>query len=393
MTEERLIRTLLWSPLGSGEHYQGPALFTYRLYSSAPPGRVAVSLAHGYPEQQQYDLFQSQHCLGNLRKGTLATTAFIRNSRRWLDKHAQEFDILHGISGYHYSVAPAIHAERLGLPAIIFLTAHRADLADKAGIRSLLGLPKKRRKMIQSLSCIVAMTDLMHEELREYGVPESKIARIPMGVNTEVFKPVVSQSERLLLRSRLGWRDLPTIIFVGAIVPRKAPHLLVEAVGMLKQRGYECQLVLAGPENDSVYATNMKTRAKELGVTDYIAWAGFVRDISTLFRASDIFCLPSSNEGMAAAIVEGMACGLATVVTPVSGSRDIVDDEKNGRIVEASVKELSATLMDYLRSPKIREDHGRNARLLVKAKYSNSAVFAAYQELFHRIISGGDAAE
>lgn len=391
MAEPRPVKTLLWSPFGSGEHYQGPALFTYRMYSSAPPGRAAVSLVHGHPEQERYDLFQSQHCLGDLNKGALGTTAFIRNGQRWLNEHARDFDILHGVSGYHYSLAPAFHAQKLDLPAVVFLTNHRADLADKAGWRRLVGLPRRRRKMIRELSGIIAMSQAMFDELLDYNIPERMIARIPMGVNTELFRPAASE-EKAHLKSQLGWRNLSTLIFAGTIVPRKQPHLLVEALGQLKRQGYECQLVLAGPEKDPPYAERMRQRAVELGVAELIIWAGFNNNIAPLFRASELFSLPSSNEGMAAAVVEAMACGLACLVTPVSGSQDLVSDGERGRIIEPDAGHIARCWLEYLDNPETMRCHGAAATDLVEKQYSNQVVFAAYDQLFRRIIAGGDAA-
>ena len=387
------VKILLWSPRGSGEHYNGPASFTYRLYSGAPAGRVRVTLAHGFPDQATYPLFASQHHVSNLGSSPIQLMKFIWQGYRWLDAHVNEFDVMHSISAYHQSVLPSVRAQRSGLPSVVFVSNHHTQLGDKGGLKSLLGLARRRRLLVKELAGLIAMTQAIYEELRGYGIPEEKIARIPMGVNTDVFYPPGSNDERRTLRHGLGWLDLPTVIFVGTTVRRKQPHLLIEAIGLLKRRGLDCQLVIAGPDGDPTYTIHMKRRAVELNVAKQVVWFGFTRDIAPLFRASDFFSLPSSNEGMSAALIEALASGLPAIVTPISGSVDAVVDGVNGRLVQPDAQQIEDVLAEYIVNQSSLDDQRREARERVERQFSNTYVFAAYERLFRRIMAGGPAAE
>ena len=392
-SETEPVRILLWSAGGSGEHYHGPASFTYRLYSTAPPGQVQVSLAHGFPQQEIHSLFHRQQFVHRVGRGPVDRWRFIRRGCKWIESNRSEFDVFHGITAFHHSVVPALRAERCGIPAVLFIANHLVELSDKGGLKGLLGLPRKRQGMVRNLSGMIAMSQAIYDELRGYGVPEEKIARIPMGVNTNVFYPVPGSTERSELRLRLGWLDVPTLTFVGGITERKQPHLLVEAVGRLKQAGIECQLVIVGPEQQATYVSAMKDRAKQLGITDRIVWYGFTRDIAPLFRAADFFALPSTNEGMAAALVEAMASGLAPIATRVSGSVDVIADGVDGRLVDGDASTIADVLKEFIGDPSLSAQLGRAAREKVLAYYSADAVFAAHLRLFRRIMSGGTAAE
>jgi glycosyltransferase involved in cell wall biosynthesis len=387
------IKILLWSPRGSGEHYNGPASFTYRLYSDAPAGRVRVTLAHGTQKQGRYPIFEQQHYISDLGDTPFKLMRFIRQSYHWLDDHVKEFDVMHSISAYHQSVLPAVRAQRLGIPSVVFVSNHNAQLADKSGPKNWLRLARKRRSLVKELAGLIAMSQAIYEELRSYDVPEEKIARIPMGINTSVFHPPKSDAERRALRSELGWLDLPTLIFVGVIVRRKRPDLLVEAIGLLKRRGLDCQLALVGPEGDPTYVRQMKRRATELNVENHIVWVGFTRQIAPLFRAADMFGLPSANEGMSAALIEAMASGLPPIVTPVSGNVDAVEDGVTGRIVQPDAELIADALSEYILNPQLADDQRRAARCRVEQRFSSEYVFGAYERLFRRIMSGGPAAE
>ena len=390
----RPLRVLLWSPYGSGEHYHGPGSFAFRLYSSAAPGRFEVSLAHGWETQLAYPLFKAQYDLGRLPGTLFSKAAYMRRARRFLAEHHSEFDIVHGLGGFHLTVSPAFRAQtRHGLPAVIFLTNHRLELSDKSGWKAFLGLPAKRRAMIKQLSGVIAMSQAIYDELREYDVPDAKIARIPMGVNTERFRPAANDAERRALRSQFGWRDLPTIVFVGGITERKRPHLLIETIGVLKERGHECQVAFVGPEHEAEYVAGMKQHAKELKVAEQVIWFGFTQDIAPLYRSADFFALPSSNEGMPAALVEAMASGLPALMTPVSGSGDLIEDGRNGRIIEPNAGEMADAVSSYLSDRTLAHTHGQAARQKVLARFSTHVVLDAYERLFRRILAGGTAAE
>ncbi len=388
----RPVRVLLWSARGSGEHYHGPASFTHRLYSAAPPGRMAVTLAHGYPEQENMPVFVDQSQVGVFAEDPFRRMRFIRSARRWVREHIGGFDVFHGMTAFHHSVLPAMEAQDRDVPAVLFIANHLLELADKTGIKALVQLPRKRREIVKRLAGLIAMSDAINEELLSYGVPERRIARIPMGVNTAVFRPP-REGEKAELRREMGWRELPTLLFVGGITRRKRPDLLIEAAGVLARRGLDCQIVIAGPDHSPGYTALMKRRAEELGIASNVIWFGFTRDIAPLYRASDLFSLPSSNEGMAAALIEAMASGLPALVTPISGSADVVSDGENGRIISQDAAEIAAALSDYLTDDAVVRDHGSAASALARSRFSTEVVAAAHERLFRRVMAGGDAAE
>lgn len=384
---------LLWAPGGSGEHYHGPGSFTYRLYSTAPPGRYALTLAYGSPRQEQYPLFHEQHLIHPLTGGPWPIWQFLVKARQWVDAHYRELDIMHGLGAFHTTVAPAFRAHELGLPAVIFMTLHKIELTDKSGWKRLLGWPQRRRAMIKRLDGIVAMSQAIFDELTEIGIDERRIARIPMGVDMTRFHPPADDDEKRRLRRSLGWRELPTLVFVGAVTPRKRPHLLLEAIGLLKQQGLECQLAIVGPEQDQEYVRQMKDRAAALGIESLVVWHGFSADVAPIFRACDFFGLPSQAEGMPASLVEALATGLPSIVTAISGATDLVDDGVNGRFVEPDAAQIADALAMYLRDPALTDSHRAAAVRKVETRFSAKAVLEAYDRMFRRILAGGDAAE
>lgn len=389
------IRVLLWSPRGSGTHYYGPGSFSYRLYASAAAGRFDVTLAHGFAEQADYDLFTAQHFIAPLpefneplRTRWWRTRRFCAAAEQFLHQRADEFDVFHGLTGFITTLAPARAAEHLGLPAAAFIANHRIDLHDTAPLQRVLRLARRRQRIARRISAVIAMSSAIADELRSYGIDETRIARIPMAVDTDRFRPARDDAERSAARQQLGWPDRPTLLFTGRVGRRKRPHLLIEAVAAAEQAGLDTQAVIAGPANDAAYVREMNDRAAALGVTDRVIHAGFHEDPAPLYRAADAFALPSASEGMPAAVVEAMASGLPAIVTAISGCEDLVRDGADGRIIEPTAEHIGGAWIEYVRDQSLRKAHGETARAGAVEQYSTAVVLDAYEALFRTIMAG-----
>lgn len=358
----------------------------YRLYSSAEPGRFRLTLAHGAVEQQPYPVFERQQFIRRMSMSLWDQVMFIRHGLAWLRDHAGGFDVFHGLQGFNATVEPALEAKRLGLPAVVKLAGHRADLADKGSWKTWLGIAARRRRRILRLDAIIAISADIRDELLGYRVPEHKIAFIPNGVDIRQFHPVDDASERSALRARLGWKDRPTVMFAGGLNERKRPHLVVQAVARLRRAGADVQAVLAGPGGEPEYNQLLDRTIREGGVEDAIILHGFTPKPAELYRASDFFCLPSRSEGMPNAVLEAAASGLPTLVTDISGSRDVVRDGVTGRLVEPEGASIAEAVRHYLDHPTEARTHGQAARELAVTRFGTPVVLDQHEALFRRIM-------
>lgn len=383
-------RVLLWSTRGSGTHYNGPGSFAYRLYSLSSRDEAAVSLVHGYPDQEQDSLFEQQHYLGCSPSGSVGLVTFLAKAKRWLRENAGNFDVMHALNGFHATAVPAGFAQQLGLPVVLFVTNHRNEFVDKPGIRGILRLPAKRRRIIRQLSAMIAMSTDIYSELREYDVQRRRIARIPMGVNTERFSPI-DESRKRELRQELEIPDRPTIVFAGTVVRRKRPMLVAQAVEHAVRAGTDCQAYIVGPQTkEPEYAQQIKDYIVERKLDDRVKLVSFTPDIEKYHQAADLFVLPSEQEGMPAAMVEAMACGAPPLGTAISGVSDLIDDGEDGRIIEPTPESLADAFRYYFDDPTLIQLHSVRCREKVLERYSAQAVLAAYLKVFQIVRTGGD---
>lgn len=124
----------------------------------------------------------------------------------------------------------------------------------------------------------------------------------------------------------------PLHIFCAArLIERKGQHYLIRAVKLLRDEGVDVDLSLAGT-GDSL--NDYQKLSKNLGVYDHVKFLGYIprEDIPKYYQASDVFCLPSYNEGMSLAALEALGAGLPLILTRTGGSEKLVEEGVNGYI-------------------------------------------------------------
>ncbi|MFR6099931.1 MAG: glycosyltransferase [Longibaculum sp.] len=78
----------------------------------------------------------------------------------------------------------------------------------------------------------------------------------------------------------------------------------------------------------------LKNLAKQLKVEERVVFAGYRSDVKELLHVVDAFAFPSLQEGLPVSLMEAMAAGLPIVCSRIRGNVDLIEDEKNGYLVE-----------------------------------------------------------
>jgi glycosyltransferase involved in cell wall biosynthesis len=126
------------------------------------------------------------------------------------------------------------------------------------------------------------------------------------------------------------------------------------------------QVILAGESTlDGEYVSRIETLLADASLDDDVQLPGFVpaEDLPALYALADVFVMPSLEEGFGMCVVEAMAAGTPVVASRAGAMAQVVEDGRNGRLVDVGdVDGLAHALGDLLSSPDARERMGEQAQ-------------------------------
>jgi len=193
------------------------------------------------------------------------------------------------------------------------------------------------------------------------------------------FKPSIS--DRLECRRALGIPPKAIVIVShGRLAPVKRVDRILNAFAALSAEYSNLWLLLTayGPQKDLVEKTIAGNE-----VFRRVRLLGFQEDTSKLLNASDIYVLASDREGFGIALVESMSTGLVSVATKCLGPADIIEDQRNGLLVDATHEGVLGGLRQAIRlNPVDRARLGESARQTVLDRFEiYSAIRRALKSL------------
>jgi glycosyltransferase involved in cell wall biosynthesis len=220
-------------------------------------------------------------------------------------------------------------------------------------------------------------------------VPPNKIRYVPNGVDTQIFKP--NLTERQSIRRELGLNNNFVWLAVGRFDPAKDHETMVSAFSTVSKDYPKSRLLLVG---DGQLQIKIQEMVKELGLIDKVSFLGTRKDISRLMNGADGYLMSSAWEGLPMVLLEACACGLPSVTTDVGGTSEIIEQGKNGFLAKPRDPRSLAQAMDELmKLPAAQlQQLGNVGRSRVLLDYSFDTVIekweAIYIELLNRRTSG-----
>lgn len=265
-------------------------------------------------------------------------------------------DVVHAVMGS--AIEPFDIAERMG--ALKVLDASNSHPTSFYGFwqRELdiwnpaarVSIPRQvfaqANQEIHRADVVLCASTYVRDSMRYNGVPESKLAVNPFGVDLQLFVP----------RDQLP--DKPRFLFVGSLTLRKGLQYLIPAFERLKQKHPTAELILCGP----LYHADFKSL--------YQQWRHIFThqrslphaDLAKLMRTCTAFVFPSIEEGFARVIAEAMGAGLPIIATHNSGATTVVEDGKQGIIVPAwSADPVYEAMLKLIEQPNLCQAMGQAA--------------------------------
>ena len=214
-------------------------------------------------------------------------------------------------------------------------------------------------------------------------VPEAKITVLYCGVDAR-FAPVTEKKVLTAVRQKYNLGNIPYILNVGTIQPRKNYQMLIRAFKPVAEQ-HPHNLIFAGGKG-WLYDEMMREVERQ-GLNGRVHFIGFVNDadLPALYTDASLLTFPSLYEGFGLPLLEAMACGVPVVSSDASSLPEVVGD--SGLLLsphdEAVWSEgLHELLLDPVRRSQMVADGFRQVRQFTWRKAS-SKLLSLYQNLLH----------
>lgn len=290
-----------------------------------------------------------------------------------------DYDILH----YH-AIGPGALAAlpRVASRAKVVLTLHGLD-DERAKWSRLARLVLRTAGWVSAHApnAIIAVSRDLQRHYRE--VRSRQTLYIPNGVSTQEPGP----ADPIL--DRFGLQAGDYLLFVGRLVPEKAPDLLVRA---FRQVPGDHRLVLVGGSSfTSSYTEQIRRLAAEdarVTLTGYL----FGAELGALYRNAAAFVLPSLLEGLPLTLLEAAAYGTPIVASDIPPHVEVLGESRpGGRLVPVGdERQLAHQLAEVLAD---REGERRGTAALrerVLQAYSWDAAAEATERVYRLVLAGSE---
>jgi glycosyltransferase involved in cell wall biosynthesis len=220
------------------------------------------------------------------------------------------------------------------------------------------------------------------------GYQPSKSVVIPIGFDTDVFKP----DARLRSEVRQELQLTQDAVLVGVIAryhPAKDHVNLLDAAALLRP-GLGLQFLLVG-RGINYCNRELTRRIEERQLTGCVRLLGEREDVPRLMAALDLLVLPSCAEAFPNVVGEAMACGVPCVVTRVGDTEQIVGD--TGLVIPSRDPVALASAIRRLAVMSAEERHvlGRGARLRIRSRFLIQDICSQYEDFYRCCVLRSDS--
>ncbi|MFC5603275.1 N-acetyl-alpha-D-glucosaminyl L-malate synthase BshA [Sporosarcina koreensis] len=285
-------------------------------------------------------------------------------------------DLLHVHYAVPHAISAALAKDMANSDIGVITTLHGTDV-------TILGhdpaLKNTVRYGIDKSDLTTAVSESLRQDTLSLIEPQKEILTIYNFIDEEKYRPVDPGP----LKSELGIReDEKVIIHISNFRSVKRISDIIDSFKLLrKETDSKLLLVGTGPEK-----LEMMEKAREEGLEGDIIFTGKRDDLPELLAISDVMFLLSEKEAFGLVLLEGFACGVPAIATNIGGIPEVVEDGKNGFLVElGDVKAAAEKAKRLLEDPIMHQSFRERAIETVCNKFNSSSIVLRYEELYYRV--------
>lgn len=206
-----------------------------------------------------------------------------------------------------------------------------------------------------------------------------KVEYVP-GIGIDVEKIAIIPNDKKKIRNELDIPDNAILLLaIGELNKNKNHELIIKSLAKINDK--RIHLIICGKGYLEVHLNKI---IREFNMQNQIKMLGYRKDIIEIGKSSDIFVFPSKREGLSAALMEAMACGLPVVCSDIRGNRDLIINEAGGYVLKNSVDNYVKAIKKLVESKNERMEYGRYNKTRVN-NYSMDSVSRIMNDIYMSI--------
>lgn len=294
-----------------------------------------------------------------------------------VEEHNREpFDVLHAYFLPQAGFIASYAGKYLNIPNVVSIRGNDIERA--------VFDPSKFSHVMYALHNASAVTTNANQLIEKAkALIDRDIKLIPNGVDTGLFKPIPRNED---LAKAIGINGGLVIGFVGELREKKGMQTILHAYTQTDKQYSSTLLVIGdvrGGDDMKAFEEFQHTYPdSNIIVTGHIPH----NDLPAYYSLMDMLVHPSRRDGMPNAVLEAMACERAVIATSIGGIKDIVEDGKNGIIVNINdANMLTKKILELLEDSEKRSRLGKNARELIVSQYTLEQELEANLSIYRKL--------
>ena len=179
------------------------------------------------------------------------------------------------------------------------------------------------------------------------------------------------------------------LITVGRLAPWKNVDSIIEAMYLLKKEDLKINLIIVGSGPQEL---DLKKQVDNLNLSNEVIFTGQKKylELKEYYKSADIYIQASGYEGLPHVLLEAINFDLAIISTPIGGTNEILQDGKNGFIldlekgIKPNSENLKNIILEVVNNKKLTEEKKVNAKILLNSKFDESKNLYEYLEILNK---------
>lgn len=294
----------------------------------------------------------------------------------------ENFDIIHFHGAWYFHVF------------LLFIKTKKPLIISPHGAFHLNALKKSRfkkalvkifymKRLFSKAKCIIALSKDEEEDIKKFGL-KNQIYIVPNFIkiqNTKIQKTEKQKEiEKFIQNKRV-------FLFMSRLHKAKGIEILIDAFCEFNKKNKNFILIIAGDEK-SAYMEFLIKKIQNLNLTNSVFLVGYLdnNDKMYAYKTSDVFILPSFNEGMSLSVFEAYFYKKPTITTTQTPF-SFIEKDNIGWICNPKVDELFLKLMSVAKlDNQVLQDMGNRGYEVFKDKFSLENTIIKLQKIYYESI-------